>query len=89
LRTYGRRTIRERAPVIGFYLRPEVSARVAEAIQADTGNAAALELVSETLRSNPVVFPDQETLQRLVFTEDLGEEVEELYEDAWERVLAS
>jgi hypothetical protein len=45
--------------------------------------------VSETLRSNPVVFPDQETLQRLVFTEDLGEEVEELYEDAWERVLAS
>jgi spermidine/putrescine-binding protein len=74
---------------IGFYLRPEVSARVAEAIQADTGNAAALELVSETLRSNPVVFPDQETLQRLVFTEDLGEEVEELYEDAWERVLAS
>lgn len=46
---------------ISFYLQPEVSARVAEAIQADTGNAAALDLVSDGLRSDPVVFPDEET----------------------------
>jgi putrescine transport system substrate-binding protein len=41
---------------ISFYLQPKVSARVAEAIQADTGNAAALDLGSESLRSNPVIF---------------------------------
>lgn len=72
---------------MSFYLEPEVSARVAEAIQADTGNEGALELVPEAIRSNPVIFPAESTLERLVFTEDLGEEVEDLYEDAWDRVL--
>jgi hypothetical protein len=47
---------------------------VAEAIQADTGNEGVLELVPEAIRSNPVIFPDESSLERLVFTVDLGEE---------------
>jgi spermidine/putrescine-binding protein len=44
-----------------------------------------LRLVPEAIRSNPVIFPDDGTQQRLQFTADLGEDAEDLYEDAWDR----
>jgi spermidine/putrescine-binding protein len=70
---------------IDYYLRPEVAARVSEFIQADTGNEAALDLLSDSLRENEVIFPSADVLSSLVFTEDLGDD-EDLYVDAWERV---
>jgi spermidine/putrescine-binding protein len=71
---------------IEYYLRPEVSAEVANFARVDTGNAAAEELLDPTLREDPVVFPPAEVLDALAFTADLGDEVEELYREAWDRV---
>jgi spermidine/putrescine transport system substrate-binding protein len=70
---------------INFYLQPEISAQVAEFIQADTGNQAAREQLPQSVRTNPIIFPPEGALTNLVFTADLGED-EKLYEDAWARV---
>jgi spermidine/putrescine transport system substrate-binding protein len=70
---------------IGFYLRPEVSAAVSNYVQVDTANAAARELLPASLRDDPVVFPPADVLDRLVFTQYLGDD-EELYTDGWDRV---
>jgi spermidine/putrescine transport system substrate-binding protein len=70
---------------IDFYLEPEISATNAVAIQADTGNLAARQFVPAELASDPVIYPDTDTLTRLAFVADLGE-AEEIYEREWERV---
>jgi spermidine/putrescine transport system substrate-binding protein len=68
-----------------FYLQPEISAQVAEFIQADTGNQAARERLPESVRRNAIIFPPDDALTNVTFTADLGDD-EELYEDAWTRV---
>ena len=68
-----------------YYLEPEVSATNAVANKVDTGNAAAREFIPQEILEDPAVFPPQDVLARLVFTEDLGED-EKLYEEAWGRV---
>jgi spermidine/putrescine transport system substrate-binding protein len=70
---------------ISYYLRPEVAAGVSRAVQVDTGNAAARDLLPASLLNDPVVFPPQEVLDRLVFTEYLGDD-EGLYSAGWDRV---
>jgi spermidine/putrescine transport system substrate-binding protein len=70
---------------IAYYLEPEVSASNAIASQVDTGNAAAREFIPQEILDDPVVFPPPDDEDRLVFTEDLGDD-ESLYEDAWARV---
>jgi spermidine/putrescine-binding protein len=72
-----------------FYLRPEISAQVANHIQYDTGNAAAVPLLDAAIRGNPVIFPPPDVLQRTVFTTNLGAEVDALYAAAWKQVLAA
>ena len=73
---------------IEFYLQPEISATNATTSQVDTGNDAAKEFVPSVVLDDPVIFPAPETLERLRFTEDLGGEVNELYDEAFERVKA-
>lgn len=71
---------------IEYYLRPEVSAEVSMFARVDTGNAEAEDLLDPALVEDPVVFPPAEILSALTFTADLGEEVEGLYVEAWQRV---
>ena len=47
----------------------------------DTGNAAARDLLPAELLDDPAVFPPDDVLDRLVFTDDLGEDTETYYED--------
>jgi len=70
---------------ISFYLQPEVSAGVSRYVQVDTGNRAARELLPDRLLDDPVVFPPEDVLDRLVFTAYLGAD-ESLYTDGWDRV---
>ncbi len=70
---------------IDFYLEPEIAAANSIAIRADTGNAAAVELLPAEILDDPVIFPDPATADLLVFTEELGP-VEELYAEAFDRV---
>ncbi|ASO19338.1 spermidine/putrescine transport system substrate-binding protein [Actinoalloteichus hoggarensis] len=71
---------------IDHILRPEVGARLAEAVQYGSPNDAALPLIDEALRNDPLVYPPEDELARLPFTADLGPEVEARYADAWTRV---
>jgi spermidine/putrescine transport system substrate-binding protein len=70
---------------MNYYLRPAVSAQVANYVKVNTGNAGALPLMDPSVRNDPVVFPPADVLARVVFTEDLGE-ANELYDEAWKRV---
>jgi len=70
---------------ISYYLEPEVSAGVSRYVQVDTGNAAARDLLPAELLEDPVVFPPDDVLDRLVFTTYLGD-AESLYSDGWDRV---
>jgi putrescine transport system substrate-binding protein len=72
-----------------FYLRPEISAEVGNFIQYDTGNAAAFDLLDATIQANPVIFPPPDVLDRVVFTADLGSEVEARYAADWKQVQAA
>ena len=74
---------------IEFYLGPEISATNAAFSQVDTGNEAALEFIPSEVLDNPVIFPPPETLDVLRFTEDLGPDVNGLYDEAWERVKSA
>jgi spermidine/putrescine transport system substrate-binding protein len=49
---------------IDYLLRPEVAAAIVEATQTATANAAALRLLPEALRENPVLYPPSEDLAR-------------------------
>jgi spermidine/putrescine transport system substrate-binding protein len=70
---------------IEFYLRPEVSALNAAAVQVDTGNQAAVEFVPQAVLDDPVIYPPEDVLSRLVVIENLGD-ADELYDDGWARV---
>jgi spermidine/putrescine transport system substrate-binding protein len=49
---------------INFVLRPEISAQIANGARVNTGNAAALSMLSAELRENTVVFPSDTDLAR-------------------------
>ena len=71
---------------MSYYLTPEASAKVSEAVGVDTANAGALELLPRALRENETVFPPPDVLDRLVFVEYLGEKVEDRYAAAFQGV---
>jgi len=73
---------------INYYLRPEVSARVANFVKIDTGNAKATPLLDPAVRNDPIVFPPADVLARTTFTADLGD-ANALYDAAWKRVQSA
>jgi len=73
---------------INYYLRPDVSAQVANFVKVDTGNAKAVPLLDPAVRDDPAVFPPADVLARTTFTADLGP-ANALYDAAWKRVQAA
>jgi len=73
---------------INFYLRPEISAEVANFVKVDTGNAKAVALLDPAIRNDPIVFPPADVLAKTSFTADLGA-ANDLYDAAWKRVQAA
>jgi spermidine/putrescine-binding protein len=70
---------------INFILRPEVSAAITEEVQYGNPNTAAFELITEGVRTNPAIFPTQESMSKLQYIQDAGEEIS-IYETAWESI---
>ena len=58
---------------INFILRPEISARLTEAIQYPTPNRGANEYLDEEVLQNPAIYPPQDVMERMEWIEDLGE----------------
>lgn len=73
---------------INFLLEPDVAAENIENVYFVAPNVKAYPLLPESLRSNPVLFPPREVIEKSRITQDLGAD-QVLYLEAWERVKAS
>jgi spermidine/putrescine-binding protein len=69
---------------IDFILDAENGAQLSNWTYYATPNAAAMEFLDEELREDEVVFPDEQTRERLHFLENTGE-AEILYTDLFTR----
>lgn len=72
--------------LIAFYLDPRVSAANSAYNLVDTGNEAAREFVPDDVLDNPVVYPPEDVVERLVFLEPLSKDDLALYEAGWKQV---
>jgi spermidine/putrescine-binding protein len=73
---------------INYLLRGDIGAELSEYIYYGTPNAAAQEFLSEEYKSNPLINPPQEVLERLVFIQALGE-FDAVYTRLWDEVKAA
>jgi spermidine/putrescine-binding protein len=70
---------------INYILRPDVSAAITDEVQYGNPNTEAFDLIAEDVRTNTAVFPAAESLTKLQYIEDVGNDVE-MYNTAWESV---
>lgn len=70
---------------INFMMDPKIAAQNAAFTHAATPNASALPLLPESERTNTIIYPTAETLNRLHMSYDLGV-ANKLYEDLWSQL---
>lgn len=73
---------------INYLLRGEVGAQLSEYIYYGSPNAAAQEYLSEEYKTNTIINPPQEVLDRLHFLQPLGE-YDTVYTRLWDEVKAA
>jgi spermidine/putrescine transport system substrate-binding protein len=81
----GARNIDNAYKFIDFLLRPEIAAMITEYVGYSTPNKAALEIVSEEIRNNPLINPSAEIMERAEFQTDIGNAIL-IYDRFWERL---
>lgn len=70
---------------INFILRPDVSAAITDEVQYGNPNTAAFDLINEATRTSSAVFPTEESMDKLQYAQDIGEDIA-LYDAAWEKI---
>lgn len=70
---------------INYILRPEVHAKITEYSLAANPNKAALEFLSDEIKNNKNIFPDQSTLDKMVYLRDVGDATP-LYDKTWNSI---
>jgi len=78
----GAENVEEAHAFINYILRPEVAAQMVREWGYGTPNKAAMELLPDELRNNPVIFPPAEVMKKSDFQDDVGEAVV-TYEKYW------
>jgi putrescine transport system substrate-binding protein len=73
---------------IDYLLRPDVIAKITVATLYPNANAAAIELLPESLRNRPGIVPDKATKRRLALLKALPEAQEKARDQAWSALLA-
>lgn len=73
---------------INFILRPDVAARISQATGYMSPNSSAVALLPAEIRTNPIMYPDAQTLKRGYFQLDAGD-TSTLYEKYLERLKIS
>lgn len=73
---------------IDYILDPQVSADIANYTAYGSPNQASIDLglIDEELLNNPGIYPTEETLDRMYYSEILPMDVEQAYIDAWDEV---
>ena len=67
---------------INFMLDAKISAKFGNHYGSAVPNRAAQEFVDPAIRSNPLIYPPKETMDRLEYIRDLGE-ANKLYDEVW------
>lgn len=70
---------------INFLLRPEIAKAICEEIGYATPNKTARELLPDSLKNDPTLFPGQDVMEKARFTRDIGDTIK-IYEQYWERL---
>lgn len=74
--------------LINFLLRPEIGAQLVNYSRIATANEAALPLIQQEIRDDPVIFPSVDLLRKSHFYAPLSPEGERLYADVWAWFMA-
>jgi spermidine/putrescine transport system substrate-binding protein len=74
---------------LDYLLRPQVSARIAEAAQTATANAAALRFLPESVRANPTLYPPNEIFQRGEWPRPLTRAAQRLRDRIWTEIKSA
>lgn len=69
----GARNKENAEKLINFFLRPDIGARLSEATNYPSPNAAAIEHTSPEILGNPMIYPPDEALENAEWMEDLGD----------------
>ena len=71
---------------INFLCRPDIAKKNFEYIPYSTPNKGAFELLDEDMQNNKAVFPDIDSIKNAEVLKYLGDDVDELYNEAWKEV---
>lgn len=74
---------------INFFLRPDIAKAIALYTHFPITNLSGQQLLPESVRQNPVVYPSKEILKKGQFQVDLSDETLALYEQYWEQLKIS
>lgn len=74
---------------INFLNEPNVAAENIEYICYSTANTAALELLPDDVKNNPVAYPDAETLSRTYSQINLGDEANQYMDKLWTDIMSA
>lgn len=78
----GAENVDEAYVFLNYLLRPDVAAIISSETGYSSPNAKAMKLIPPEIRSNLIVYPTEEDLQRGEFQDDVGEAIM-LYNDYW------
>ncbi|MCZ0390818.1 spermidine/putrescine ABC transporter substrate-binding protein PotF, partial [Escherichia coli] len=68
---------------MNFIMKPEIMAEITNVVQFPNGNAAATPLVDEAIRTDPGIYPSQETMAKLYAFPDLPAKVQRVMTRTW------
>jgi spermidine/putrescine transport system substrate-binding protein len=74
---------------INYMMRPEVAALCTQELGYATANAAGRQLLDESVRNDPVIFPPPELLNNTEFQQDVSDQAMQLYEVYWNKLKAN
>jgi len=74
---------------VNYLLRPEVSARVVQAVRTATANGAALPLLPESLRRHPALYPPAEVFARGEWPRTLPPATQRLRDRLWTEIKSA
>ncbi len=69
---------------IDYLLQPENAKIVSEEIGYASPNLAARELMEESVRNNPTIYPSKDILAKAEFQEDVGDDALQVYQKYWD-----
>lgn len=72
---------------INFMMKPEVIAKASNYVSYANGNKASKEFLDETIKNNPSIYPDEETMKRLFVKTSYDAKAQRVVTRLWTKVI--